>query len=397
MPEARDRDRFLSEVGARLDLPVPIASDVLEELAGHLDDAAAALRASGYEAGDADRRAIRQLGDPRHLAGALSSAHRRRRRLLAAVGGGVRVVLVEGIRTYLFAVLVLALASILAMPIASAVLHAMGRSTSSYFGGPVGSLVTVAGVVLGMAYLGWIVPARIAAPAVRSVRGVRRAVAALGVVIGSAALWLLVPLAMDPVLAIGLPLAPVAFAVAAFRAPERPTVWVGFMPAAVLAVVLVIPMTLVALATTTDSEHGGWMADTSPIGATPAATDVANSSVQASWWWAGDGQKGVSVELGPAEAVLLARYPTLQVEVWPAADVDGVVRFGVAPLLVVSAPSDPVIDLSWAMPRPRNPITTATFLVAIAADGGRTILADDLGLEPTPPWTGTIAAWWLGD
>ena len=394
MPE--ERDLFLSEVRARLDLPAAIAGDVLEELAGHLDDAAAALRASGYEAGDADRRAIRQMGDPRQLAAAMVQAHRGRRQVLAAIGGGVRVVLVEGIRTYLFALIVLAIASILAIPIASTVLHALGRSTSSYFGGPAGSLVTVVATGLGFAYLGWIVPARVAGPAVRSVRGVRPVVAALGLAIGSAGTWLLVPLAMDPVLAVGLPLAPLAFAAAAIRAPERPTVRVGLLPAAVLALALVIPMTLVALATTTESDHGGWMADTSPIGAAPSATDVANTDVAASWSGFGNGDGQVSIDLGPEASVLVTRYPTLQVEVWPAVDVDGVVRFGPAPLLVASVRSAPTVDLSWSLPHPRDRITTASFVVGIAADGGRTVLAEDLWLEPTPPWTGTLVDWWFG-
>src|SRR5512146_676906 len=68
VPETGERDRFLSEVAARLDLPEPIARDALEELAGHLDDAAAALRAAGYAPDDANRRAVRELGDPRQLA-----------------------------------------------------------------------------------------------------------------------------------------------------------------------------------------------------------------------------------------------------------------------------------------------------------------------------------------
>ena len=187
-----------------------------------------------------------------------------------------------------------------------------------------------------------------------------------------------------------------AFALAALRAPERPTVRVGLLPAAVLAVILVIPMTLVALATTTSSMHGGWMADTSPIGSAPEAADVANTDVVATWSWPGNGYGQVSIDLGQAASVLAARYPTLQAEVWPAVDVDGVIRFGGAPLVVVSAPGEPVVDLSWSLPRPRDRITTATFVVAIAPDGGRTILAEDLGLEPTPAWTGTLVDWWFG-
>jgi HAAS len=390
------RAAFLSEIAARLDLPEPLAHDVLEELAGHVDDTAASLRAAGYEPPDAERRAIAGLGDPGELAAGIGRAHHGRRQLLAAAGGGVRAVLVEGMRTYLFIALALVLASILAIPIASALLHALGRSTSSYFGGPVGSLVTVGGTAGGLAYLGWILPARIAVPAVRSVRGVRRPVAWLGSLVGSIIVWLLVPLAMDPVLAVGLPLAPAAFALAALRAPDHPTVRAGFGPAAVLAVILVIPMTIVALATTTSSEHGGWMADMSPIGAAPAATDVANTDVRATWSALGNGYEHLSIALGPAAPVLIARYPVLRIEVWSAVDMDGVIRFGSAPLLARQAPTEASVDVSWSMPRPRDRITTATFVVGIARDGGRTILAEDLGLDPTPPWTGTVAEWWLG-
>jgi len=126
----------------------------------------------------------------------------------------------------------------LAIPAASSLLHLFGRSTSSYFGGPLGSLVTVTAVASGFAYIGWILPTRIAGPAVRSVRGVRRPVAMLGLVIGSVLVWSLVSVAMDPVLAVGLPLGPVAFALASLRAPRRPTFRVGVVPALVGVAVL---------------------------------------------------------------------------------------------------------------------------------------------------------------
>jgi hypothetical protein len=306
-------------------------------------------------------------------------------------------VLVEGIRTYLFMLLAFGLASILAMPVASAILHALGTSTSSYFGGPLGSGVTVAAVSAGMAYLGWILPARIAVPAVRSVRGVRRWVAALGLVAGSALVWLLVPLAMDPVLAVGVPLGPVAFAVAALRAPERPTVRVGLSPALVLAGALVLPLTLVALATTTPSEHEGWEADTSSIGAASVATDAESAGVTASWLEEATGRMSVTVDLWETAAAISARYPTLQVEVWPAANVDGRIVFGNAPLVAVSAATEASTTIEWNVPRLRDRMTTATFVIGIGPDGTRAVLAEDFSPDLTPPWTGTVAAWWFGD
>jgi hypothetical protein len=275
VPDPGERDAFLASVRSRLDLPEAVARDVLEELSGHLEDAAAELRAAGLSADAAERRAIGRLGDARALGTALARARRGRRQLLAAVGGGIRAVLAEGIRTWVFLMVLASLTAILALPAASIVRLLLGlRSTSSMLGGMPGSLATVGAVIGGFAYLGWILPARVAGPAVRSVRGVRRAVALVGFAVGSGVLWLLVPVAMDPVLAVGLPLGPVAFALAAIRAPERPTFRVGFVPAVVGAAVLFVPMTLLALATATDARPDNWMADTSPIGDVPAATDV---------------------------------------------------------------------------------------------------------------------------
>jgi hypothetical protein len=83
----------------------------------------------------------------------MARARRVRRQLLAAVGGGIRAVVAEGLRTWLFLGATVSLASVLALPTAS----------------------------------------------------------------------ILLPIAMDPVLDVCLPLGPVAFAVAGLRAPDRPT------------------------------------------------------------------------------------------------------------------------------------------------------------------------------
>lgn len=395
MPDPGERDAFLAAVRFRLDLPDAIARDVVEELSGHLEDAAAELRAAGLSAEDAEQRAIGRLGDARVLGLELAQARRGRRQLLVAVGGGIRAVLAEGIRTWIFFALAFSLTAVLALPAASIFLHVLGRSTSSSFGGPIGSLATVGAVIGGFAYLGWVLPARVAGRAVRSVRGVRRAVALLGLVVGSGVLWFLVTVAMDPVLAIGLPLGPVAFALAALRAPERPTFRVGFVPAVIGAAVLFVPMTLLAVATATDSLDN-WMGDTSPIGDAPAATDVENT-VRVGWSFADSrGWAEVTVYAGDAAATLAARLPTLRVEVWPARVVDSVVRFGSAPLVAQVAPTEPMTTLDYSSPRLRDPVTTMSFVVGIAPDGRRVVLGENWELVRTPPWTGTLAEWWTG-
>ena len=395
MPDTLDRDAFLADVRTRLDLPDEIAHDVLEELAGHIEDAAAELRAAGLSSEDAERRAIGRLGEARALGSDLGRARRGRRRLLAALGGGVQALIVEGIRTWLFLGLTFFLAEMLAMPAASTLLHLIGRSTSSYFGGPLGSLVTVAAVSGGFAYVGWVLPARVAGPAMRSVRGVRRPVAALGLAVGSVIVWCVVSVAMDPVLAVGLPIGPAAFAFAALRAPRHPTFRVGVVPALVGAAVLFIPMTLIALATTTDSSRGGWTADTSSIGAEPAVGSV-ESTLSVDWGFPGVEPGGVTVESGPAGAALAARLGTLQLEIWPAQVVDGVVHFGSGPLVTQSASTEPVTTFQYSLPRLRDPVTTAAFVIGIDADGRRVVLGTNLDLARTPPWTGTLLGWWTG-
>jgi hypothetical protein len=293
-------------------------------------------------------------------------------------------VLVEGIGTYVFLGLSFALAMLYAIPIASSILHLAGTSTSSYFGGPLGSGVTVLAVLGGSAYLGWVLPARIATPAVRSVRGVRRPVAALGLAIGSAVVWLLVPLTLDPVLAVGLPLGPLAFAGATLRAPERPTFRVGFIPALLLVAALIVPMTLVALATTTPSGQGGWEADWSAIGEAPADDSLENASVNASWSMGAPGDIEVTLDLGDAAPVLMDRYPTLAVETWPAVNVKERI------------PTRPSTTINLSLPHLRDSVTTTTFIVGITPVGRRVVLAEDFSLYPTPIWKGTVADWWLG-
>ena len=400
MPDPGERDAFLASVRSRLDLPDAIARDVLEELAGHLEDAAAELRAAGLSADDAERRAIGRLGDARALGTELARARRGRRQLLAAVGGGIRAVLAEGIRTWIFLAVLASLTAILALPAASIVRLLLGlRSTSSMLVGMPGSLATAGVVVGGFAYLGWILPARFAGPAVRSVRGVRRAVALVGLAVGSAILWFLVPVAMDPVLVVGLPLGPVAFALTALRAPERPTIRVGFVPAVIGAAILFLPMTLLALAAT-DPPLDNWMADISPIGDVPAATDIENTALAITWSRSYGvpygGQAEVTVVAGDAAATVAARLPTLRVEVWSARVVDGVVRFGSAPLVVQPAPTEPITILHYALPALRDPLTTMAFVVGIAPDGRRVVLGENWELVRTPPWTGTLAEWWTG-
>lgn len=395
MPEPAERDRFLATVRLNLDLPDEIAAGVVEELNGHLEDATAELCAAGVATADAEQRALGRLGDARLLGAELTRARHQRRRLLAAVGGGVRALFVEGIRLYVVLSLMVVGASVFALLVASSLVQMVGRHPSGFFEGPLGSLGAVVAVIIASAYLGWVLPARIALPAMRSVRGLRQVVAWAGLIIGSLALWLVVRLPLDPVLALGVPAGPVTFAFIACRAPERPTVRMGWTVAVLGGALLIVPLTFVAIVTATASDVS-WMADSSVIGDAPSAADVRDVALDINWTAPPQGAAQVTVDAGDAVTVVAARLPTLQVEVWPARVIDEVMEFGAVPLLVERARTERSTTITYVLPRLREPVTTAMFVVGVAPDGRRVVIAEEFSLSKTPPWAGTLADWWFG-
>lgn len=397
MPDSLDRGTFLAEVASRLDLPDDLARELLDELAGHLDDATAALGEAGYAADDAERRAIRELGEPGLLGRELSRARHGRRQLLAAVGGGIRAAALEGLGAWIVIGLWVELSAMLSIPLAMAALDALGRPGSSYFQGAAGSLVAALFVASWFAYLGRLLPARVAPRAVRSARGMRVPVAIAGLVVGSAAVWLLGGIAVDPVLAVGLPLGPVVFAAAALRAPDRPGLRIGGLTTAVVAAGLVLSLVVLSIvAAWSRIDSRGWEADFSAIGDAPAADSVFNTGVTTSWQMGPPGDVSMTLSLDDAAPQIMARYPSLSVETWPAVNVNGIVRFGPAPLVSQRIATQPSTEASWSLPRLRDSVTTATFVVGITADGHRTVLAEDISLDPTPAWTGSLAEYWFG-
>jgi hypothetical protein len=404
VPEPPDREAFLAAVHRGLDLPEPVSADVLEELAGHLDDAAAGYREAGYSPEDADRRAVRDLGDPRELGGSLGRAHRRGRFVLAAVGGGIRSVLLDGLRVWILLWLLAVAFAMVALAIASTVLHLLGTSSSSYFGGPLGSAASLVVTWAWFGWVGWVVPVRVAARARRSVRGVRRAVAAAGLAAGWWVTCGLLSISLDPVLAVGLPLGPLVFALAALRSGERAASQldpqVGVRAAAVATILIAIATTALAFATVTPSSNGGWEADFSALGAAPEAYPViAATDPSISWGPGFDSWPVAGVDVTFADdaqaATFAAQLPVLRAEVWPAIIVGGQVRFGSAPMTSAEAATTTDVRLAWTTPTPRERTTTALVLVGIARDGTRVVVGSgDVSL--TPAWTGTVIDWWLG-
>ncbi len=81
-------DRYLREVSHHLPFDSTVTAEVIEELAGHLQDSTDALIESGLSPDEAGRRAVRAMGHPEELAKDIARAHQTTQRLLAAAGAG---------------------------------------------------------------------------------------------------------------------------------------------------------------------------------------------------------------------------------------------------------------------------------------------------------------------
>ena len=81
---AREIADYLDRVGARIRWP-RARTYLLKELSGHLEDQRAALEAEGVPPGEAERRAVADMGDPEPVGEELNALHRPARSLAPAV------------------------------------------------------------------------------------------------------------------------------------------------------------------------------------------------------------------------------------------------------------------------------------------------------------------------
>ena len=387
-----DREAFLAHVAARLDMPAPNALETIDELRGHLEDAVANGRDHGESAADAERHAVERIGDPDLLGRELTRAYRARRPLLAVVGGSARAAASESLRAWMQVILVTVIAGSLGLAVASAVLHAIGRDYGSMLTGPALSAVTVGLVWLGFAAVGWALPGRITDLSGRDHDTVRRVVALTGLVVSSVALWLVLSFQLDAVTAIGLPLAPIVFALVALAVPAEPRIRIGLRETLAIGLLLVVPVAFLAIVTATSPRNGEWTADLGSLGVPPEESGIGMGTVQATWETWG---RAEAVDVSMPEA-LAGTLQSLRVEVWPIVFEDGMMRFGPAPLATTVEEAAADTTLNYAAPSLRRPVDTVRVLVGVEPDGTRVLLDQDLSPEPTQPWQGTLADWWFG-
>lgn len=405
-PPSPERAAYLARLRSTLDLPPPMADDVIEEISGHLDDTMAALVETGVDPADAERRALARLGDPASLGKDLGDARRRRRRLLAMVGGGLWGLFADGFKTSLMLGLAMFLASMVALPTSIALLRALDRGGWSFLTGPSGSVLTMAISLFGAWLVGRLLPARIAVIAERTAAGVRRQVALVALVAGSLAIWVVPSFQLDVVSAIGTALMPVALAVGAATAPDRPGFRPGFVPAAVASAAFVPIIVAGALLSAYASpQQESWSANLDRFGVQPSEigepADAQGPYLQvmpygptSSW----DGGSAASVTLGGAAGLV----HDVRIEVWETRLENEELQWGDAPLvtspviLPENATPEDYGTADWVVPMFREPVRITTLLIGIAQDGRRVVLAEDLSLSETPAWRGTLAEWFFG-
>ena len=127
-----DRNEYLQRVADRLPFDQAEKTDVLRELAGHLDDSTAMLEADGLPPDVAELKAVERLGPPDKLANALTDARRSRRRAMVAAGAGTYAAAGGIVYGYLFALVVVMGMSLITVVLSQGPLHWFGGGWSGW-------------------------------------------------------------------------------------------------------------------------------------------------------------------------------------------------------------------------------------------------------------------------
>jgi len=260
--------------------------------------------------------------------------------------------------------------------------------------GPATSLVVAFARIVVAAYVGMHVPVRTATKSSYPIERIRVWVAG----IGGAALALLwvVPLAYDPILAVGMLALPAAFAIGALRGPVQPRVAKGWRPYVGLAAIILVAElaqlpVIVAAGQMQPVDSAAVGLPTTAIGVTPQDLDVSF------FWGSGADDIGDTWVFWPDRVDPSTLLTSVRTEIWP-------VRFnGLAPALGPAATSvqphktlRPLEGGAWSTPTPKAPEPIAIYAIGITLDGRRIMLGTGPQIQMTPQWWGPAVAFFLG-
>ena len=404
-----DRDAYLDRVAARLHLPEDHASEVIEELRGHLAESVAGLLDEGLTPDQAERESIARLGNPGELADGIRTARQTRRRLLAAAGSGAVAAVGGVVWGYLFAAALLTIAGI-----ASTILLSLALgSTSAATSGPVmavapgwlglsnGSrtvtdLLSIPFALFIPGYAAHRLVGAFADRLARSVTTIRGPIALGGSVLLAVIALFIVPTDDGLIGVVVLLAIPIGFAFGALLARDGHAPRLRRMPGRwVLASLAVATATLMvaALATSEINPRDGHSAgsSTAVIGQDPI--DVLGDG-----WLNQESTIGAAetyeVSIAPKPADLLEGWRDLRLEAWPAADPRtlDVAPTTDRPALTVPLTRDGAANytakLDLGQYKERRWFILAT--TGLAPNGTRYLLSGPDGAIPSRPWMGTV-------
>jgi hypothetical protein len=389
-----DRDAYLDQVAGRLRLPDDQASDVLEELRGHLSESAASLVGEGLTTDQAERESIARLGNPGELADGIRQARQSRRRLLAAAGSGAVAAVGGVVWAYVFAIALATVAGVLATLLISFGLQWLNLSTPGWR--PATDVLSIPFAVFIPAYGAQRMVVAVADRAARPVSLVRGPIAVAGGAILAVATLFLVPTDDGRIGVLVLSIIPVGFVVGALSARGRTEALLQRLPARrVTAFVVLATLTLVVASASTMRTYSGdgFVVDEGVSPLPPPATDVIGEG------WINQGSSiglgfSSAVTLEPEPATLLDDWRDLRLEAWPSMDPMTLETAPVAdhPSIVAPMTRDASgaysgeLDLGIAK-EPRWFVIATT---GVAPDGTRYLLTGPDGPVAAKPFTGTV-------
>lgn len=324
------------------------------------------------------------------------------------VAAAVSSVLADGFRIVAFILGAMVLSALIAGLGASGLVEAAGGLDA--FGGVAGRSPAYAARMLVLtpiidllyaltigavvAYVGMQMPPRMTAVSTVPERTIRRGVALVGAVLLAGLTWFVLPMHLSPMLAIGVTLLPLVFALAALRGPRRPPIARDIRRFLVLTLVLVVGSTaLLGIALTSPTTASDLSAFGEPASAAGLHPDTEWHIRQAMHGRDGMVEGWTSLpDLPPDE---LARITAVRTLVLAAEVRDGRLLLGDA-LADSGAGGAAGIGPEWAMPAPKTPRLVAIFTVATLADGRQVILDPQPTVDVTPAWDGRLFDYWFG-
>jgi uncharacterized membrane protein len=312
------REHYLAELEATLPLPPDRRREVLEEIAGHLEDAVAERVAAGFPAELAETAAQGRLGSPRQLARELARPEQTTWRLFAAAGSGLRA----GVGSWIYGYLLGALLVYLAVFALAATIQLGGQVLTTGWSfqtsdGGWNSVLTASAVGVGL-YFGGRSAADAASMASRRLRDeVRPWVAFTGTALAWGILTLAIDLPQNWASVAALSIAPAAVALGVYR----PGLIARKTRLSVRVIVgLLIAVPLVGLLTVTGGSSGG--VEELPAGPADRGLSIVGpmwpgeAAIVESSGWGSTADGAIRTEWSLVDKVALDGLTDLRVEAW---------------------------------------------------------------------------------